>query len=261
MKEGKTDEAVRARQTRELAERLRDAGRAVVFTGAGISTESGIPDFRSPGGLWTRFKPIEFRDFLASEEMRVEAWRRKFAMDETLAKARPNQGHKAIARLVEIGKVSHVITQNIDNLHQDSGVPVGQVIELHGNGTYAKCLSCQKRHELDEVRALFEKSESAPACQECGGIVKSATISFGQAMPELEMQLASEAVSQCDLFLAIGSSLQVYPAAGFPMIAKRQGAVLVILNREPTDMDDIADLVINNEIGTVLHDVPRLLNN
>ena len=261
MKEGKTDVAVRARQTRELAERLRAARCAVVFTGAGISTESGIPDFRSPGGLWTRFKPIEFRDFLASEEMRVEAWRRKFAMDETLAKARPNQGHKAIARLVEIGKVSHVITQNIDNLHQDSGVSVGQVIELHGNGTYAKCLSCQKRYELDEVRALFEKSESAPACQECGGIIKSATISFGQAMPELEMQLASEAVSQCDLFLAIGSSLQVYPAAGFPLIAKRQGAVLVILNREPTDMDDIADLVINNEIGAVLHDVPRLLNN
>ena len=261
MKEGKTDEAVRARQTRALAERLRAARCAVVFTGAGISTESGIPDFRSPGGLWTRFKPIEFRDFLASEEMRVEAWRRKFAMDETLAKARPNQGHKAIARLVEIGKVSHVITQNIDNLHQDSGVPVGQVIELHGNGTYAKCLSCQKRHEIDAVRALFEKSESAPACQECGGIVKSATISFGQAMPELEMQLASEAVSQCDLFLAIGSSLQVYPAAGFPLMAKRRGAVLVILNREPTDMDDIADLVINNEIGTVLHDVPRLLNN
>ena len=261
MKEGKTDEAVRARQTRELAARLRAARCAVVFTGAGISTESGIPDFRSPGGLWTRFKPIEFRDFLASEEMRVEAWRRKFAMDETLAKARPNQGHKAIARLVEIGKVSHVITQNIDNLHQDSGVSVGQVIELHGNGTYAKCLSCQKRYELDEVRAFFKKSERAPACQECGGIIKSATISFGQAMPELEMQLASEAVSQCDLFLAIGSSLQVYPAAGFPLIAKRRGAVLVILNREPTDMDDIADLVINNEIGAVLHDVPRLLNN
>ncbi len=251
----------KARQAHVLADYLRSARCCVVFTGAGISTESGIPDFRSPGGLWTKFKPIDFQEFLDSEAMRVEAWQRKFAMDETLARARPNQGHLAIARLVEIGKVSHVVTQNIDNLHQDSGVPTAQVIELHGNGTYAKCLKCEKRYELDEIRQKFETDEAAPVCAECGGIVKSATISFGQSMPELEMQLAGEAVDQCDLFLAIGSSLQVYPAAGFPILAKRRGAGLIILNREPTDMDDIADLVIHDEIGAVLKDVPPLLNN
>ncbi len=256
------DEAVRAQihEAHELAALLRARQRAVVFTGAGISTESGIPDFRSPGGLWTKFKPIEFHQFMASQDTRIEAWQRKFAMDETLARAQPNQGHKAIARLVEVGKVSHVVTQNIDNLHQDSGVPAEQIIELHGNGTYAKCLNCLKRYELDEIRAQFEKSKTAPICRSCGGIVKSATISFGQPMPEAEMQLAHEAVDQCDLFLAIGSSLQVYPAAGFPILAKQRGAVLVILNREPTDLDDIADLVINREIGAVLQEVPRLLN-
>jgi NAD-dependent deacetylase len=231
-----------------------EAERVVVFTGAGMSTESGIPDFRSPGGVWSRMQPIMFQDFLASEEMRVEAWRRKFAVDVEIGGAQPNSGHKAIAHLVAQGKVTHVITQNIDNLHQQSGIEADKIIELHGNGTYAKCLDCGFRHELEQIKAAFVAGgeKSAPGCQSCGGIVKSATISFGQAMPEDEMRRAEAATLSCDLFIAIGSSLQVMPAAGFPVLARHNGARLVIINREPTDIDKAADLVLNAEIGAVL---------
>jgi len=243
---------------RELKRAIDEAYRVVIFTGAGISTESGIPDFRSPGGLWTKMAPIDFQDYLRSADIRAEAWRRKFEIDKTIVKAEPNKGHMAIAKLVDEGKVAHVITQNIDNLHQASGIPSEKIIELHGNGTYAKCLDCSARYELDWVRAQYEASGAAPDCTSCGGIVKSATISFGQAMPEEEMNRAHEATLGCDLFLAIGSSLQVYPAAGFPILAKRNGATLVILNREPTELDRIADLVINDEIGPVLAPIAML---
>lgn len=236
----------------DLARLLAQSRRAVVFTGAGISTESGIPDFRSPGGLWATNKPIYFQDFLASEEMRIEAWRRKFAMDEAFSKARPNAGHMAIARLVQAGKVSAVITQNIDNLHQDSGVPADRVIELHGNTTYAKCLDCGRRHEIAFIREVFEATGKPPACTACGGILKTATISFGQAMPEEEMRRAEAETLACDLFIAVGSSLVVYPAAGFPIMARHNGAKLAIVNREPTDLDEIADLVIHAEAGPTL---------
>ncbi|MGD0864388.1 MAG: Sir2 family NAD-dependent protein deacetylase [Rhizomicrobium sp.] len=239
-------------QAESLAALLRASRRAVVFTGAGISTESGIPDFRSPGGVWTRMAPIDFQDFVASEEMRKEAWRRRFAMDETFATVKPNAGHMAIAELVSKGRVSHVITQNIDNLHQDSGIPAEQVIELHGNTRYAKCLDCSARMELEPIRAYFEAHGAPPDCPACGGIVKTATISFGQAMPELEMARAHEATAACDLFVVLGTSLVVYPAAGFPALAKRHGAKLVILNREPTEQDEIADLAIHAEIGPTL---------
>lgn len=235
-----------------------EAERVVVFTGAGISTESGIPDFRSPGGLWTKMAPIDFGDFVRSAEMRREAWRRKFEIDKTVARAEPNKGHMAIAKLVDMGVVTHVITQNIDNLHQNSGIPAARIIELHGNGTYAKCLDCGLRHELEDVRREFEASGEPPVCRACSGIVKSATISFGQSMPEEEMRRAEEATLACDLFIAIGSSLQVYPAAGFPIVAKRNGARLVILNREPTELDQIADLVIHAEIGPTLATIAML---
>ncbi len=243
---------------RELRRAIDEAARIVVFTGAGISTESGVPDFRSPGGLWTRMAPIDFKDFLRSPELRVEAWRRKFEIDQTMIGAAPNKGHMAIAKLVDEGRVSHVITQNIDNLHQHSGVPPGKIIELHGNGTYARCLDCGARHELDDVKAMLELTGEPPACISCGGIVKSATISFGQAMPEAEMDRARDATLGCDLFIAIGSSLQVYPAAGFPILARKNGASLVILNREATPLDEIADLVIHDEIGPVLSSVTQL---
>jgi len=232
-----------------LIERSR---RAVVFTGAGISTESGIPDFRSPGGIWSKNRVIYFDEFVSSRAARIEAWTRLFDGRATLKKATPNAGHRAVARLVEAGKVSDVITQNIDGLHQAAGVPGDKVIEVHGNATYAKCLDCGLRHEFDEIEPAFLATKEPPVCQMCGGIVKSATISFGQAMPEAEMERAGDAALECDLFLAIGSSLVVYPAAGLPIAAKRHGARLVILNRDPTELDHLADLVINAEIGPSL---------
>jgi NAD-dependent deacetylase len=237
-------------------ERLRDmigsAKRIVAFTGAGISTESGIPDFRSPGGIWTRYKPIYFDDFMASEEMRRESWRRKFATDETMLKAEPNAGHRALAKLVEQGRMSAIITQNVDGLHQRSGVPDSKVIELHGNATYASCLDCGHRCELEPIKKAFLGAGKLPLCVKCDGIVKTATISFGQAMPEIPMARAQDETLGCDLFIVLGSSLVVYPAAGFPRIAKRKGAKLVILNRDPTDQDDEADMMIHGEIGPTM---------
>jgi NAD-dependent deacetylase len=231
---------------------MEESSRGVVFTGAGISTESGIPDFRSPGGIWTQYKPIDFRDFMASEEMRRESWRRKFASDAVMKKAQPNIGHLAVAKLVKQGKVSSVITQNIDGLHQLSGVPDDKVIELHGNTTYAACLNCGKRYELEDIRKVFDKDETLPVCDQCSGFIKTATISFGQAMPLGEMKAAESQTMACDLFMAIGSSLVVYPAAGFPELARRNGARLVILNRDPTPLDGIADLALHSEIGPTL---------
>jgi NAD-dependent deacetylase len=235
-----------------LVARVRRATVVAGFTGAGISTESGVPDFRSPGSPWLKNQPIPFEAYIRSREARREAWRRKFTMDDLYRDARPSRGHLALASLVAAGKMPAIITQNIDGLQQQAGVPPEKVIELHGNGTYAACLDCGERHELDWVRQRFEASGEAPDCRECGGIVKSATISFGQAMPEGPMRRAQELTLSCDLFLAIGSSLVVYPAAGFPVLAKRNGATLVIVNREPTELDDLADLVINGEIGDVL---------
>jgi len=236
----------------ELRDMIAASSSIVAFTGAGISTESGIPDFRSPGGIWTRMKPIDFGDFIASAEARRESWRRKFASEETLRKATPNVGHRALARLAEAGKLHALITQNIDGLHQASGVPEGKIIELHGNGTYAVCLACGLRHELDWVRETFARNEELPLCTSCDGLVKTATISFGQAMPEAAMQRAREATLAADLFLVLGSSLVVYPAAGFPLLARQNGARLVIVNREPTDQDELADLVIHAEIGATM---------
>ena len=240
------------KEIEQLRSMIQESKRGVVFTGAGISTESGIPDFRSPGGIWTKYQPINFNDFMASEEMRRESWRRKFASDAVMKQAKPNKGHLAVGKLVQMGKVSSVITQNIDGLHQISGVPDEKVIELHGNATYAHCLDCGQRMELEEVRKIFENNETLPICAQCNGIIKTATISFGQAMPVAEMQLAEKEALACDLLLAMGSSLVVYPAAGFPELAKRNGARLIIINREPTPLDGIADLVLQSEIGPTL---------
>jgi NAD-dependent deacetylase len=232
---------------------LFDQARVIApFTGAGISTECGIPDFRSPGGLWTQNRPIAFDDFLASQEMRDESWRRRFVMDDKFRAAEPGRGHRALAMLHRVGKAPVVITQNIDNLHQASGISHDGVIELHGNTTYATCLSCDERYELAWVRQRFEAAGGhAPDCP-CGGCIKTATVSFGQAMPEVQMRRAEQATHACDLFLAIGSSLVVWPAAGFPLLAKRNGAKLVIINREETEFDDMADLVVRQDIGAVL---------
>jgi len=238
-----------------LAALLRDSRRAVIFTGAGMSTESGIPDFRSPGGIWTKMMPVEFQDYISDPEARRVSWQRRFEMEETWNQVQPNDGHRAVGELVASGKVSHVITQNIDALHQAGGVPEDKVIELHGNTRHAKCLACGTRVEIADIRKHFEEHGEAPDCADCGGIVKTATISFGQPMTEGEMARAEAATLACDLMLVLGSSLAVYPAAGFPLLAKRNGARLAILNRDTTPQDRFADLVINAEIGPTLRAV------
>ncbi|MBM3607911.1 MAG: NAD-dependent deacetylase [Alphaproteobacteria bacterium] len=239
-------------QAHEVLNRFfQDSRDMVAFTGAGISTESGIPDFRSKNSAWKRYPPIPFNEFLANEQVRIESWRRKFIMDDLYRGAQPNAGHHALAHLVHVERMGCVITQNIDGLHEASGIPREKIIELHGNGTYAGCLSCGERHELDEIRRYFESSGRAPECG-CGGIVKTATIAFGQSMPEEQMKRARRAALACDLMLAIGSSLVVYPAAGFPALARENGAKLIIINREPTALDEIADAVIRCDIGVTL---------
>jgi NAD-dependent deacetylase len=236
-----------------LQELVYAAGTVVPFTGAGISTECGIPDFRSPGGLWTKNRPIPFDEFIASKGARNESWRRRFAMEEQFASARPGRGHLAIASLYRAGKVPAVVTQNIDNLHQASGIPTEDVIELHGNSTFAHCLDCNARFDLQWVRRHMDAGNGcAPDCPTCGGYIKTATISFGQAMPDAAVRRAQDLAQACELLVSIGSSLVVWPAAGLPLLAKRSGAALVIINREPTDFDDVADLVVREDIGTVL---------
>jgi NAD-dependent deacetylase len=244
-----TDFSTAVSRLRDLIEGARTIA---PFTGAGISTECGIPDFRSPGGLWTKNRPIPFDEFLASREMRDESWRRRFAIDATFAAAKPGRGHRALASLYRRGKVPELITQNIDNLHQASGVAAEDVIELHGNTTFATCLGCEQRYDLQWVKEQFDANDNhAPDCH-CGGFIKTATVSFGQSMPLDAMQRAEELTKNCDLFLAVGSSLVVWPAAGFPLMAKRNGAALVIINRDATELDEYADLVVRDDIGDVL---------
>jgi NAD-dependent deacetylase len=243
---------------KKLADLIRAADRVLVFTGAGISTESGIPDFRSPGGVWSKMKPIYFQDFVDSRDKRREAWRRVFNRTAGWVGASPNSGHYAIAELVNQGKITAVVTQNVDNLHQDAGVPDDKVIEIHGNASYARCLDCGMRHELDELHAPFEADEEI-VCVNCAGLLKTATISFGQAMPEDKMARASAEAESCDLCIVLGSSLVVYPAAGIPVLAARAGARLVIVNREPTDLDPYAYMTLNAEIGELMTDVMQEL--
>ncbi len=244
--------------TAKLHYLIQSSRRITIFTGAGISTKSGIPDFRSPKGLWSKLQPIQYQDFVASPEMRREAWRRKIVIDEDMRNASPNRGHRAVAELVKSEKCRTVITQNIDGLHQASGVPEQNIVELHGNGTYAVCLECGLRHELGPIFEAFDRDDTLPICRRCNGIVKAATVSFGQSMPEEAMRRSEQSSLECDLFIVLGSSLVVFPAAGFPKIAKSNGALLVIVNHEETDQDGIADLTIHREIGQVLGDATNV---
>jgi NAD-dependent deacetylase len=239
-------------QIGELARLVQRATSAVIFTGAGVSTECGVPDYRSPGGLWSRVKPIEFKDWLASPARRLEGWKRYFQIRDSFKNVKPGRGHRAMADLIRRGHASAIVTQNIDDLHRASGVAAERIIELHGNGTYARCLACAERYELGWVRNIVETEDRAPDCPACGGIVKSGTVSFGQQMPEAAMTAAREATEAADLFLAIGSSLQVYPAAGFPILAANNGTPLVIVNNQETPLDSMATLVIRGDIGTIL---------
>ena len=244
--------------TETLAGMIADAEKIIVFTGAGISTESGIPDFRSPGGVWSKMSPIYSQDFVSSREQRRDAWRRVFEKSAGWTGATPNAGHYAIAKLVEAGKVTRVITQNVDNLHQDSGVPDDKVIEVHGNASYAKCLKCGKRYEFEALKPRYEADEDL-TCLFCEGLLKSATISFGQAMPEHEMMQAEADAIESDLCIVLGSSLVVYPAANIPLVAKQTGSKYAIINREPTEHDPVADLVVHSEIGSLMEDVLQYL--
>jgi len=226
----------------------------VVFTGAGMSTESGISDFRSPGGVWSRFDPSEFtfQKFLSSEESREKYWEFSTSSWVEMAVAQPNPGHHAIAELDNIGKLDCVITQNIDGLHQRSGIPEEKVIELHGTARWVSCLECGQRYPREQIQDRLGSGIKVPRCDSCGGIMKPATISFGQPMPERETREAESRAAACDLFLVAGSSLVVYPAAQMPLIAKDSGARLIVINLTPTPHDPYADIVIHNKTGPAL---------
>ena len=245
--------------TLKLRDLIKKSENLVFFTGAGISTNSGIPDFRGPQGVWKTSMPIYFQEFISSKDKRLESWERKFSNELSIDSAKPNEGHFKIAEIMKSKDESHLITQNVDNLHQDSGVSDAQIIELHGNATYAKCLDCEQRYDLNLLKEEFLVTKEPPICKKCRGLIKTATISFGQAMPQTEMQIAQRVSIKCDLFICLGSSLAVFPAADLPLLAKETGAKLVIINNEPTQMDHLADLVINEDISEVLSKIS--LNN
>jgi NAD-dependent deacetylase len=241
-------------QLKQIAQWITASKRVIVFSGAGLSTESGIPDFRSPGGVWDRYNPEDFyfQNFLASENSREKYWQMATEMYEPIKKAQPNPAHLAISELEKLGKLDCVITQNIDGLHFKAGNSEEKVIQLHGTAIFVSCLSCQKRYDRDQIQERIKNGQKAPRCDDCGGPLKPATISFGQSMPEKETQEAYHRSSICDLFMVVGSSLVVQPAASMPLVAKRNGARLVIINRDPTPYDDMADLVIHGQAGSTM---------
>ena len=243
--------------TDQLIELLAPATTAIAFTGAGISTESGLSDFRSPGGIWAKNRPVMYDDFLASRDARVKYWEMRSQLYPEIARAKPNAGHRALAQLERIGILAAVVTQNIDGLHQDAGSE--RVIELHGTARVVACVDCGDESDPGEVMARIENGDTAPDCKACGAPLKSKTISFGQAMPEAEMAQAVELAREADVCLAIGSSLVVEPAASIPRIAKTSGAALVIINKTETPLDDLADLVIRESIGEVLSGLAGLI--
>jgi len=239
----------------KLKHLIEKSKKLVFFTGAGISTNSGIPDFRGPKGVWKTATPIYFQDFISSKEKRIESWEKKFSNELSIDSAKPNIGHFKLAEIMSRKEETHLITQNVDNLHQDSGIDNSKITELHGNATYAKCLDCSKKYELTFLKEDFLVTKEPPVCNICGGIIKTATISFGQAMPEEEMITAQRVSIKSDLFICLGSSLAVFPAADLPLLAKETGANLVIINNEPTQMDHLSDLVINRDISEVLSEI------
>jgi NAD-dependent deacetylase len=236
----------------EISRWIANAGRIVGFSGAGISTESGIPDFRTPGGIWSTNRIIDFEEYCSSRSARVESWKQKFAIWPAMRDAQPNAGHHAFVELERQGKLIAMITQNIDGLHQRAGQSSDLMIELHGTMVDAQCLTCGDRTPMDVVLDRVSSGDESPECHDCGGLLKPATISFGQAMPAREMERAMGACMECDLLIAVGSSLVVHPAAALPLLAKHHGARLVIVNRTATPLDDMADAVVRDEIGAVM---------
>jgi NAD-dependent deacetylase len=233
----------------DFSEKIRESEEIVVFTGAGISTESGIPDFRSPGGVWTRYRPVTFQEYMSSEASRIEAWKRRLDGWEQYKNAKPNIGHYFVHSLDAKGKLVGLITQNVDGLHSKAGLPDEKIVELHGSNRKVICLQCDREFNPDEIIKQLVGDFASPKCDVCGGILKSATVSFGQAMPENAMRVAQEWTEQAEVFIVMGSSLQVQPAASFPVVAKRNGALLAIINREAGPLDDTADFVHHGAIG------------
>lgn len=242
-----------------LSKSIAEAEKIVVFTGAGVSTESGIPDFRSPGGLWSRYDPSQFyfQRFLSDLQARKVYWQMYREFYEVLHKANPNGAHYACKMLMDMGKLLAVVTQNVDGLHQKAGVPEEMVLELHGNAWTVRCLSCRKSYPSLEIEGWLKEGIEVPLCEDCGGLLKPATVSFGQSLPHDVLSKAEECARRCDLMIAAGSSLVVYPAAMIPLIAKEAGAKLAIVNLDPTPYDDRADIVLRGRASDVLMEAVR----
>lgn len=235
-----------------LAALIAASDRIVAFTGAGVSTESGIPDFRSPGGVWDRFAPINYRDFMSDAESRRETWRRGLHTYPVVAAAEPNGAHLALVELERWGKLKAVITQNIDGLHQKAGHRSEQVVELHGNAHGVRCLGCGAGYPRDAVHERVVRGEAEPACRACGGMLKPMSVSFGEPMPRDALRLAERAARESDLLLVVGSSLVVYPAAAIPLCALEEGAKLAVVNASDTPLDDRASVVVRGRAGELL---------
>lgn len=236
---------------------IADATRVVVLTGAGISTDSGIPDFRGPSGIWTKDPSAEklatLQHYVSEPEVRRRAWQQRLSLLATPRE--PNAGHRALLELERRGKLHTLITQNIDGLHQKAGTAPERMVEIHGTVREVVCLSCEERAPMERALARVRAGEADPSCRSCGGILKSATISFGQSLSQRDLGRSDRSARECDLLLAVGTTLSVYPIAGIVPVAKRAGARIVIINGEPTAMDDLADAVLRGPIGQLLPQV------
>jgi NAD-dependent deacetylase len=243
----------------EFAREIRKRGEIVFFTGAGISTESGVPDFRSPGGIWTKYSPVYFDDFVSSEEARARYWKMKRETHNLYKKVKPNIGHYSIAAFEQRGQLLGLITQNVDGLHGIAGVSPEKMVELHGTDRKVSCLGCGKNLDPDPIYARLAENILPSPCDDCGGLLKPATISFGQPMPQAAMKRAQEWSEAAEVFIVVGSSLVVQPAASFPIIAKQNSALLAIINRESTPLDHLADYNFRGPIGEFFTELNPLL--
>jgi NAD-dependent deacetylase len=239
---------------KKAAEMIKNAEKILVFTGAGLSTESGIPDFRSPGGVWSKYDPSDFyfQRFIADENAREKYWQMSTEFYEPMKKAEPNPAHLAIKKLEDMGKLLAIVTQNIDNLHHKAGNSPERIIEIHGTAFSVYCLDCGKQYDRDEIQDRITSGIKVPYCDDCSGILKPATVSFGQAMPEDKMNRAFICARECDLCMVLGSSLVVYPAASIPLQAVESGAKMIIINRDETPHDMHADVVIHESVSTAM---------
>lgn len=232
-----------------FARKIKACREIVFFTGAGISTESGVPDFRSPGGIWTKYSPVYFDEFVGSEEARIRYWKMKKETHDLYKNVRPNIGHYSVATFEKRGQLLGLITQNVDGLHGLAGVSPERMVELHGTDRKITCLGCGKGFAAEAIYEALNGAFTPPVCDACGGLLKPATISFGQSLSPEAIRRARELSESAKLFIAIGSSLQVQPAASFPVIAKQGGAFLAIINRDATPLDSLADFNHRGAIG------------